>query len=61
MLADEYTEEVLEAHDKELQRLKDYYQETEHIYTKMKQRQEVNLGIIMSIHVYFVHSYAFGP
>ncbi|XP_047485249.1 protein regulator of cytokinesis 1-like isoform X2 [Penaeus chinensis] len=40
-LSEIYTEEILEAHDAEVQRLQEYYTENEKLFLKIKQRQEV--------------------
>ncbi|XP_069976410.1 protein regulator of cytokinesis 1-like, partial [Penaeus vannamei] len=40
-LSEVYTEEILEAHDAEVQRLQEYYTENERLFLKIKQRQEV--------------------
>ncbi|XP_037775076.1 protein regulator of cytokinesis 1-like isoform X2 [Penaeus monodon] len=40
-LSEIYTEEILEAHDAEVQRLQEYYTENEKLFLKVKQRQEV--------------------
>ncbi|CAL4247342.1 unnamed protein product, partial [Meganyctiphanes norvegica] len=40
-LSEEYSESVLDAHDAEVQRLRDYYSENEHIFKKIKLHQEL--------------------
>lgn len=39
--SENYTEEVLQAHDKEVQRLQKYFAENKHIFFKIKQRHEL--------------------